>query len=345
MQEKKYNKKALDVLITRQIEIKGEEKIRALHLLITGKCNNRCVFCFSRKELLNINFKDKDLKGIIKDSYNSGAKILVLSGGEPTIHPNFLDLIAYAKTTGYSSIRTISNGRMFAYSKFAKKAKKLGLNEVTISIHSHIPIIQDELSGVEGSFNQALKGIENCKRENINLKINIVVNRKNIKKIKETILFFYEKMGVKRISLLRLMPFGLAWKNKSFLYYNKRDNKYLKEALECAKKNNIELWINRFDLNLFRDYPEFVQNPYKFVNEVESKIIEFEELVTKNKEMYCYPKRCPYCFLENFCKEIREVNKRITKGEIKKEDIVYLNETKKINPLLFSKEYIKKYYK
>jgi len=338
MKDKKMTK--LDMLVTTQTDVKDGIPKRANHILITGKCNSNCIFCFSRKELLKKHFSINIINKIMQKQFDSDCRILVLSGGEPTIHPNFIKIISNAKSIGYKYIRVITNGRMFAYKKFLKDSINAGLDEVTISIHSHIPKVQDYLSNVKGSFKQALDGIKNCISLNLDTKVNIVVNKKNIKNLKETISFF-NKIGIKRIGLLCIMPYGRAWQNKDWLFYNHHDNiKYLNEALKFSRENGVEICANRFDLELFKNYPEFMQHPFKFVNEVESKIKEFEDLTKKGKELFCYPDRCNFCFLNNFCKELHERNDKIKKDVKTKNDKLYLDEDGLINPMKFAEYYL-----
>ena len=333
----------LDVLVTTQTDIKEGVPRRVNHILITGKCNSKCIFCFSRKELVKEHFSIDIINKIMQKQFDSGCKILVLSGGEPTIHPNFIKIISNAKSIGYQHIRVITNGRMFAYKQFLKDSINGGLDEATISIHSHKPKVQDYLSGVKGSFEQALKGIRNCILSSLDTKINIVVNKKNIKSLKDTIAFF-NKIGIKRIGLLRIMPYGRAWKNKNCLFYNHYDNiKYLNNALAFSRQNKVDILANRFDLELFKDYPEFMQHPFKFVNEVESKIDEFRALAKKGKELFCYPERCDFCFLGNFCKELHEENNKIRKGIKTKNNIRYMDNDNLINPLKFAGYYTKRF--
>ncbi len=329
----------LDAYITRQVDIKDGVTRKALHLLITGKCNSNCIFCFSRKELRREHFPINSVDEIVKKHFDLGYEILVLSGGEPTIHPEFIKIISNAKSLGYKQIKVITNGRMFSYKRFLSDSIEAGLNGVTISIHSHIPKIQDYLSGVKNGFEQTLDGIKNCLDLGVDIKINIVVNKRNIRELRESLSFFKD-IGIKKIGLLRIMPYGQAWKNKENLFYNHNDNiGYLEDALEFAERNGIEIWANRFDLRLFGNYPKFMQNPIKFPNEVESKIGEFQDLIKNGKELFCYPERCSYCFFEDFCRELREEIK------IGKCNRLYVNGNGLMDPIKFAKFYAERFVK
>src|SRR5690348_5260401 len=60
---------------------------------LTFDCNNHCVFCLDTLTHDGV-MRDKDeVKAQILDGRKAGATRLILSGGEPTMHPNYLDFI------------------------------------------------------------------------------------------------------------------------------------------------------------------------------------------------------------------------------------------------------------
>ena len=60
----------------------------------------------------------QDIKVQIVEGRKTGAERLILSGGEPTMHPNFLDFVKLGKRAGYRKVQTVTNGRMFTYPEF-----------------------------------------------------------------------------------------------------------------------------------------------------------------------------------------------------------------------------------
>lgn len=68
-----------------------------MNIVINGKCTKSCSFCFESADFKN-NTKDmsmEDFEKIIDLSIESPDKIITINilGGEPSIHPNFLDMI------------------------------------------------------------------------------------------------------------------------------------------------------------------------------------------------------------------------------------------------------------
>src|SRR3984957_6886968 len=85
---------------------------------LTFDCNDHCVFCLDA-HTHNGEMRSRDeVKEQILDGRRKGATRLILSGGEPTIHPNYVDFVRLGRLAGYSKIQTVTNGRLFAYGDF-----------------------------------------------------------------------------------------------------------------------------------------------------------------------------------------------------------------------------------
>jgi MoaA/NifB/PqqE/SkfB family radical SAM enzyme len=91
-----------------------------MNLIITDKCNRSCPYCFARRKIqsktdignkstgpIHISFKNfvKCLEFLER---NSRGKLKIL-GGEPTLHPNFEEMISYTLDSGFSII-VFTNG-------------------------------------------------------------------------------------------------------------------------------------------------------------------------------------------------------------------------------------------
>ena len=107
-----------------------------INIDLTNRCNLRCPICFANaavtgkvyelnideiRELVNLPFKVSEI----------GPSCMQFSGGEPTIHPDFIEAIKLAKQAGYAQIQVASNGLKFAKDPaFAQAASEAGLNIV-----------------------------------------------------------------------------------------------------------------------------------------------------------------------------------------------------------------------
>jgi len=71
---------------------------------IIRKCPNNCIHCssLSDKDSTEI-FKYEDFISIINDAKKLGTKTICLSGGEPFLHPNIIEMIKYLHNIGLNS--------------------------------------------------------------------------------------------------------------------------------------------------------------------------------------------------------------------------------------------------
>ncbi|MBT3465167.1 radical SAM protein, partial [archaeon] len=131
--------------------ISQEDKEKAIHdkrkhIRITSLCNNNCSFCLAGDMSNEGHYEIDRIKKELEDGIKEGCTRVILSGGEPSIHPDFPKIIKLAKSIGYKKIQTISNGRMFSYRKFLNDCIGSGLSEITFSIHGHTSEIHDALT-------------------------------------------------------------------------------------------------------------------------------------------------------------------------------------------------------
>ena len=175
-------------------------------LTITLECNNNCDFC-PRNELSTIacNSNKEIYENIEKISKTNDS--IVLSGGEITIKENFIQIMKFCKKKGIKKIGMVTNGRMFYYDNFTRDVLRICPSNIIISIYSTNKRIHEEMTNVEGSFEQTIKGIENIlllsNNPNI-LGINILVSRKNMKQTINTMKEL-RKMGIKRFTLIDIL--------------------------------------------------------------------------------------------------------------------------------------------
>jgi len=101
---------------------------------LTNRCNMMCNPCFmDANQVGYVHEPDfEEIKAIFDQAVSFKPRrqiIVLLSGGEPTLHPNFLDAIAYAKKIGFYRVIAATNGIRFAQSEgFTQKAAEAGLH-------------------------------------------------------------------------------------------------------------------------------------------------------------------------------------------------------------------------
>lgn len=271
---------------------------------LTHDCNNRCTFCLDSNALNGTLRDTEEIKIQIIEGRKKGMTRLILSGGEPTIHPNFLDFVLLGKRAGYRKVQTVTNGRMFSYPEFLKRAAANGLDEITFSLHGHNAKLHDRLVGVPGAFEQEVKGLKAALAMGcFIINIDIVINKQNVPHLPE-ILDTFISWGVKEFDLLHVIPFGNAWTDaRHHLFYDlDAHHETLQKAFAFSKRPDVHIWLNRFPPQHAEGFEELIQDPYKLNDEVRGRREEFDRYLSLGKKLMCRePERCRYCYLEPLC--------------------------------------------
>ncbi len=296
--------------LARALEVKDLTKEAAVKharhwVRLTRLCNQRCIFCLDSWNHNGTYVDTQQLMQYIDLGKALGRERLILSGGEPTIHPDYVKLLKHGKKAGYDWIQTVTNGMMFAYPEFARRCIQAGLNEVTISIHGHTPKLQDRLVGVPGAFDKAIEGIKNIQalsggRTVVN--IDVVINKQNVPHLRE-IIDLFRGMGIHEFDLLYIVPFGRGFSEyRSQLYFDLGEHyDDLQRAFEVSKEPGVYIWTNRLPVEYLEGYEHLIQDPHKLHSEVQGGLHNFQGYLEMGTPPDCHGERCSHCFLKGLC--------------------------------------------
>jgi molybdenum cofactor biosynthesis enzyme MoaA len=271
---------------------------------LTFTCNNRCVFCLDSRNHDGAMRDREDVRRQMVDGRRSGATRLILSGGEPTMHPGFVDFIRLGRRLGYRKVQTVTNGRLFSYPSFLERCLDAGLDEITFSVHGPNAKVHDALVGVKGAFEDEMRGLRAALADGRPIvNIDVVVNRGNVRHLPEMLRTF-TALGVHEFDLLQIVPFGRAFdEGKERLFYDLVEMRpYLQETLAYSTRPDIHLWMNRFPPQHLEGHEHLIQDPHKLEDEVRGRKEEFARLVNDGVWLDCRdPSRCKCCYLEQLC--------------------------------------------
>lgn len=167
------------------LENNGRSLIR-----INGHCNMSCAFCFVDRTV-----PDYPAARVLADIEALAARNLdhlVLSGGEPTLHPDLARFIARARELGFRTIEMQSNGVKTADADYAKTLADAGLNKVTVSLHSIDPAHSDEITRLPGAFGKSLASLHHFRRLGVRAQIAHVITKSNYVELPATVRFIRE---------------------------------------------------------------------------------------------------------------------------------------------------------
>ncbi|MEM4890451.1 MAG: radical SAM protein [Nitrososphaerota archaeon] len=190
------------------------QKLAAPFLIVwnfTNACNLKCVHCYQSAGPTpgSDELTSKERVEVIRQIDEMGIPVVALSGGEPTIHPDFLRVVEEGARRGiYMAVAT--NGIKFADDEFARRAIEAGLRYVEVSLDSTEPGEHDGFRGVRGAWELAVKGIRNIVKYGegrVSIGIAATVTKLNKGRI-EDMVRLGEELGVNRVVFFNFIPTG-----------------------------------------------------------------------------------------------------------------------------------------
>jgi len=184
-------------------EARNSNRLLAIRLETNKSCNLRCRYCYAQSgEDLTKTTDFEVLKRIILEAKELGIKsVVVIGGGEPTIYPNFRELISYINSLGIIPVvfsNTILITPELAEFLYKNNASVMG------KLDSLKPELQDYLAGRDGVFQEIQKGLKNLLNAGfseisepgeLRLGVSFVSNKMNLEEI-ETIWHFCRQNNI-----------------------------------------------------------------------------------------------------------------------------------------------------
>lgn len=264
-------------------------------------CNCNCTFCVVGDLLFT---GDRPAPEIIKEleEARKTCQGIVFTGGEPTIRKDFLDIVAYAKKLGFTSIQVQTNGRMFAYFPFAVKAIKAGVTEFSPAIHGHTERLHDSLVRAPGSFKEIYQGIVNLKKLKQTLITNTVVVKQNAASLPDIARMLVD-LGVDQFQMAYVHGMGYVPR-----YFERIVPKvsevahYIHEAMEVGNKAGIKCMAEAVPFCHMHGYERNVTELYIPQTEIHFEGYTIQDYKTDrmNRGKTRFP-QCAHCKWEHIC--------------------------------------------
>ena len=152
---------------------------------LTNRCNLTCKHC-----LFSSSPKEKDtlyletMQTYLHDAYALGCRLFILSGGEPLVHPQIVDIIEMILAMNGAEVAVLTNGllveKIFTCKEFPKERLHF-----QISLDG-LPKQHDALRG-EGSFNKLTHQLSWLKQQGYSFSLSVCLHPKNIQTLDELI--------------------------------------------------------------------------------------------------------------------------------------------------------------
>jgi MoaA/NifB/PqqE/SkfB family radical SAM enzyme len=236
---------AFDRLISAQIASVLKKRVPDQSSIgITMRCPNKCIHCGAADIIADPELSLDEVNRVIDESIELGSYLISFDGGEPMLRHDLTDMVRYVDKS-----RAIATSFSSGYGLTPEKAKELkaaGLYAVRISIDSPRQEEHERVRGRAGSYDDAMKGIDNALAAGILTDMFVVISPDNIDELED----FYtlaENKGMHEMSLYEIIAVG----------------RWLDHEDETIGPGDVDR-LERFqkDKNKLRDGPRITAFPY-----------------------------------------------------------------------------------
>jgi len=217
--------------------------MRKIFLVTDYACNNACISCAKKTgEKGYLSFEEIVKK--IDCAKPTKEDHIEISGGEPTLRIDFLDICRYIKANYEAKLIILSNGRKFKDMGFAKCLKEVGVDRVMTTFYSPYKKVHDEVTMKRGSFSEAVEGLKNLERIGVPISVKTIILHQNYRQLPTFVRFAYDTFPSAWVSIHGLIMRGHAKDNKRRIVARYRDIKpYLEQALDIAIERDKNLGV------------------------------------------------------------------------------------------------------
>jgi len=136
---------------------------------LTNRCNMNCPICFANANTAGFVYEpgyDEIIRQlrVLRELRPTPCTAIQFTGGEPTIHPDFLRILAECGRMGFSHVQAATNGLRLADEDFARRAAEAGLHTLYLQFDGVGDETCRRMRGQTGIWAKKLAAIENCRR-------------------------------------------------------------------------------------------------------------------------------------------------------------------------------------
>lgn len=217
------------------LNIRGsKEYFLPLHisLELTDGCNLNCKYCYRRENIEKSTFIDaKKLIKLIEKLGEETLSMIEITGGEPSIHPHFTEIVKYILQKGIM-VGVLTNG--INLPKNALEEFNLYIEKIIwgVSLDSYDSEYHDKSRGKKGAWTATVNTIKELVKHNYFVRVAMVVTPENINHLDKTAELCVN-LGVKFFSFSTSLPFGkvknIEWKEEHTLKLLEEGNKVIEK--------------------------------------------------------------------------------------------------------------------
>ncbi len=212
--------------------------VTKIELELTEACNLQCKFCYNSCEPTYC----EKAYDIIDRLESDGVFELVLTGGEPSNHPNFFNILNYA-CKHIPRVMVQSNGVNFGTMENFERLISEPVACVNFSLHGP-KSVHERLTQVSGSFDLTVQAIKWCIGAKIRVASNLVLtawnsDRDNLEKL----MSLHSELGMREMTVTRFIPCGCGQEALELKVSRLKFIEALDNLVNISKKTDVQFLL------------------------------------------------------------------------------------------------------
>lgn len=174
---------------------------------LTRSCNLNCRHCRAAAERgpYEGELTLDEIKRVTDNVAAHYKPIMILTGGEPMLRPDLLDIVRHTRERGLRPVMATCGTLLTPES--AGELKDAGIERISVSIDGPGAASHDSFRGVPGAFDALMKGLEAARAAGLEYQVNTTVTRLNMDQL-EAILDLALSLGAVAFHPFLLVPTG-----------------------------------------------------------------------------------------------------------------------------------------
>jgi radical SAM protein with 4Fe4S-binding SPASM domain len=146
------------------------------HVELTSRCNERCVHCYQDHSGGRHAETDVVLD-LFEQLEQMGTASVTLSGGEPTLHPQFVEILRAARGRDFM-VNILTNGLRLD-DRILDAIRDANINMIQVSLYSMDPEVHDGITGIGGSHERTVATVEALIEREVPVQISCPLMKQN----------------------------------------------------------------------------------------------------------------------------------------------------------------------
>lgn len=229
-----------------------------LDIKLTYNCNNHCSLCCQDDKI-----KNNESTVLVSDifSYIDGMTLdeicntkVVLTGGEPTLHPDILRIIGEFSIKGFTVIQLQTNLTLKSLSINVDDLVRAGVTCFGVSLHGCNGKMHESFTGTKGSFMNTVNNLMRLSELGIPVALNCVISNYNLNNLSEIVTFVAKNHLANSIQFAFIHITGRADQHHELVPYISSAAKAVQKAIIIGNQLGIAVKSEAIPFCLMRGF-------------------------------------------------------------------------------------------